>query len=59
MENLNLVFWILMTISAIGVVAFVGTLAVWGKRFFSANRPVRVQRHESIPQYYGRIVTAH
>lgn len=59
MDNITTVFWILMTISAIGVIAFVATLATWGVQLVKANRPVRKERHESIPTYYGRLVTAH
>ncbi|MBZ4498551.1 MULTISPECIES: hypothetical protein [Dermacoccus] len=59
MDNITTVFWALMTISAIGVIAFVATLATWGTQFFAANRPVRKERRESIPAYYGRLVTAH
>ena len=59
MDNITTVFWALMTISAIGVIAFVATLATWGTQFFAANRPVRLERHESIPSYYGRMFAAH
>ncbi|MHA6750634.1 hypothetical protein WDY66_00965 [Dermacoccus nishinomiyaensis] len=59
MNNLNTVFWILMTISAVGIVAFFGVLATWGAQIVKANRPVRLERHESIPSYYGRMVAAH
>lgn len=59
MDNLNTVFWILMTISAVAVVAFAATLATWGTQIVKANRPVRKERHESIPTYYGHLVTAH
>lgn len=58
MEHLNTVFWTLMIISAIGVAAFLGTVIAWGAQFIKANRPVRIERHESIPTYYGRRVTA-
>lgn len=59
MNNISTVFWALMTISAIGVVAFVATLAVWGREFIAANRPVRLERRQSIPTYYGRVAFAH
>lgn len=45
MDNITTVFWILMTISAIGVIAFVATLATWGVQLVKANRPVRKERH--------------
>ena len=53
MDSLNTVFWILMSISTVALVAFAGTLATWEWQFFSANRPVRIARHESITSYYG------
>lgn len=59
MEHLNTVFWILMTISAVSVVAFFGFLATWVAQIVKANRPVRIERHESIPRYYGHMVAAH
>ena len=59
MDNVNTVFWILMTISAVSLIAFGATLAVWGRQFIAANRPVRQQRHESIPTYYRGLVTAY
>lgn len=59
MENLNTVFWVLMTISAVAVIAFAATLATWGTQFIKANRPVRLERRESIPTYYRHAAFSH
>ena len=59
MNNLNAVFWVLMTISAVALIAFAATVITWSVKFFAANRPVRKQRQMSIPQHYGRLASAH
>lgn len=53
----NLMPWLIgfFVVAGIGVALAVGIVA----DFVVRNRRIRVQRHESVPTYYGRLVHTH
>lgn len=50
----NLMPWLIgfFVVAGLGVALAVGVVA----DFVVSNRRIRVQRHESVPTYYGRLV---
>lgn len=53
----NLMPWLIgfFVVAGLGVALAVGVVA----DFVVSNRRIRVQRHESVPTYYGRLVHSH
>lgn len=53
----NLMPWLLgfFVVAGLGLALAVGVVA----DFVVSNRRIRVQRHESVPTYYGRLVHGH
>lgn len=53
----NLLPWLIgfFVVAGLGVALAVGVVA----DFVVSNRRIRVQRHESVPTYYGRLIHSH
>jgi len=59
MIEINAFFTGFMIINAVAVALLVGFAAVELTRFFTANRKLRIARHQPLGRYYSQLALGH